>query len=68
MSKPCSNHFVRQLKALAILSNAVPGVESFRLRGRPARRFGQAKFNPRDPTHSELLVKGSQRVIAIELK
>ena len=30
--------------------------------------FGQAKFNPRDRTHSELLVKGSQRVIAIELK
>jgi hypothetical protein len=30
--------------------------------------FGQAKFNPRDRTHTELLVKGSQRVIAIELK
>jgi quercetin dioxygenase-like cupin family protein len=30
--------------------------------------FGQAKFNPRDRTHSELLLKGSQRVIAIELK
>jgi hypothetical protein len=30
--------------------------------------FGQAKFNPRDRTHSELLVKGSQRVIAVELK
>ena len=30
--------------------------------------FGQAKFNPRNRTHSELLVKGSQRVIAIELK
>jgi quercetin dioxygenase-like cupin family protein len=30
--------------------------------------FGQSKFNPRDRTHSELLVKGSQRVIAIELK
>jgi hypothetical protein len=30
--------------------------------------FGQAKFNPRDRTHSELLSKGSQRVIAIELK
>jgi hypothetical protein len=30
--------------------------------------FGQAKFNPRDRTHSELLVKGAQRVIAVELK
>ena len=30
--------------------------------------FGQTKFNPRDRTHSELLVKGSQRVIAVELK
>jgi quercetin dioxygenase-like cupin family protein len=30
--------------------------------------FGQAKFNARDRTHTELLVKGSQRVIAIELK
>jgi predicted metal-dependent enzyme (double-stranded beta helix superfamily) len=30
--------------------------------------FGQAKFNPRDRTHSEQLVKGSQRVIAVELK
>jgi len=30
--------------------------------------YGQAKFNPRDRTHSELLVKGSQRVIAVELK
>lgn len=30
--------------------------------------FGQPKFNPRDRTHSELLVKGSQRVIAVELK
>ena len=30
--------------------------------------LGQAKFNPRDRTHSELLSKGSQRVIAIELK
>jgi hypothetical protein len=28
---------------------------------------GRPKFNPRDRTHSELLVKGSQRVIAIEL-
>jgi len=30
--------------------------------------FGQSKFNARDRTHSELLVKGSQRVIAVELK
>jgi len=30
--------------------------------------FGQTKFNRRDRTHSELLVKGSQRVIAVELK
>lgn len=30
--------------------------------------FGQAKFNARDRTHSELLVKGMQRVIAVELK
>ena len=30
--------------------------------------FGQAKFNPRDRTHSELLSKGSMRIIAIELK
>ena len=30
--------------------------------------FGQAKFNPRDRTHSELLVKGTQRIIAVELK
>ena len=30
--------------------------------------FGQAKFNARDRTHSELLSKGTQRVIAIELK
>jgi predicted metal-dependent enzyme (double-stranded beta helix superfamily) len=30
--------------------------------------FGQAKFNARDRTHSELLVKGAQRVIAVELK
>jgi hypothetical protein len=30
--------------------------------------FGQAKFNPRDRTHSELLIKGTQRVIAVELK
>jgi hypothetical protein len=30
--------------------------------------FGQTKFNPRDRIHSELLAKGSQRVIAIELK
>jgi predicted metal-dependent enzyme (double-stranded beta helix superfamily) len=30
--------------------------------------FGQTKFNPRDRTHSELLVKGAQRVIAVELK
>ena len=30
--------------------------------------FGQAKFNTRDRAHSELLTKGSQRVIAIELK
>jgi hypothetical protein len=30
--------------------------------------FGKAKFNARDRTHSELLSKGSQRVIAIELK
>jgi hypothetical protein len=30
--------------------------------------FGQAKFNPRDRIHSELLSKGTQRVIAIELK
>jgi hypothetical protein len=29
---------------------------------------GQVKFNPRDRTHSELLVKGAQRVIAVELK
>jgi len=33
-----------------------------------ASSFGQTKFNPRDRTHSELLVKGSQRVIAVELK
>ena len=30
--------------------------------------FGQSKFNPRDRAHTELLVKGSQRVIAVELK
>ena len=30
--------------------------------------FGQVKFNPRDRTHSELLFKGAQRVIAVELK
>ena len=30
--------------------------------------FGQAKFNARNRTHSELLTKGAQRVIAIELK
>jgi predicted metal-dependent enzyme (double-stranded beta helix superfamily) len=30
--------------------------------------YGQSKFNTRDRTHSELLVKGSQRVIAVELK
>jgi hypothetical protein len=30
--------------------------------------FGQSKFNARDRSHSELLTKGSQRVIAIELK
>jgi predicted metal-dependent enzyme (double-stranded beta helix superfamily) len=30
--------------------------------------FGQSKFNARDRTHSELLAKGSQRVIAVELK
>jgi hypothetical protein len=30
--------------------------------------FGQAKFNPRDRTHSEMLVNGAQRVIAVELK
>jgi predicted metal-dependent enzyme (double-stranded beta helix superfamily) len=30
--------------------------------------FGQVKFNARDRIHSELLVKGSQRVIAVELK
>ena len=30
--------------------------------------FGQVKFNPRDRAHSELLVKGAQRVIAVELK
>lgn len=29
---------------------------------------GQVKFNPRDRTHSELLAKGTQRVIAVELK
>jgi len=33
-----------------------------------ASTFGQAKFNPRDRTHSEKLVKGAQRVIAVELK
>ena len=33
-----------------------------------ASTFGQAKFNPRDRTHSEMLVKGAQRVIAVELK
>jgi predicted metal-dependent enzyme (double-stranded beta helix superfamily) len=30
--------------------------------------FGQVKFNARNRTHSELLVKGAQRVIAVELK
>jgi hypothetical protein len=34
---------------------------------RPAS-FGEARFNPRDRTHSELLVKGSMRLIAVELK
>jgi predicted metal-dependent enzyme (double-stranded beta helix superfamily) len=33
-----------------------------------ASSFGQAKFNPRDRTHSEVLLKGAQRVIAVELK
>ena len=33
-----------------------------------ASTFGQAKFNARDRTHSEKLVKGAQRVIAVELK
>ena len=30
--------------------------------------FGQSRFNTRDRSHSELLVKGTQRVIAVELK
>jgi len=30
--------------------------------------YGQVKFNPRSRTHSELLVKGTHRVIAVELK
>jgi hypothetical protein len=30
--------------------------------------YGQVKFNPRNRTHSELLVKGTHRVIAVELK
>jgi predicted metal-dependent enzyme (double-stranded beta helix superfamily) len=33
-----------------------------------ANAFGQVKFNARNRTHSELLVKGAQRVIAVELK
>jgi hypothetical protein len=33
-----------------------------------ASTFGQAKFNPRNRTHSELLVKGAQHIIAVELK
>jgi hypothetical protein len=31
-------------------------------------RFGEVKLNPRNRTHSELLVKGAHRVIAVELK
>jgi hypothetical protein len=31
-------------------------------------RFGEVKFNPRERTHSEMLVKGAHRVIAVELK
>jgi len=31
-------------------------------------KFGDVKFNPRSRTHSELLVKGAHRVIAVELK
>jgi hypothetical protein len=31
-------------------------------------KFGEVKFNPRNRTHSELLVKGAHRVIAVELK
>jgi len=30
--------------------------------------LGETRFNPRDRAHSELLVKGTQRVIAVELK
>jgi hypothetical protein len=30
--------------------------------------YGQVKFNPRNRTHSELVVKGTHRVIAVELK
>jgi hypothetical protein len=30
--------------------------------------YGQVKFNPRNRTHSELLVKGTHRIIAVELK
>ena len=33
-----------------------------------SRSFGQATFNPRDRTHYETLVKGTLRVIAVELK
>lgn len=33
-----------------------------------ASTFGQVKFNARDRSHSEKLVKGAQRVIAVELK
>jgi len=67
--KPTATHFHDKDVVVVYLDNG--DLSSTTLDGNTVVNsyvFGQAKFNPRDRTHSELLVKGSQRVIAIELK
>jgi hypothetical protein len=67
--KPTATHFHDKDVVVVYLDNG--DLSSTTLDGKTVVNsyvFGQAKFNPRDRTHSELLVKGSQRVIAIELK
>jgi hypothetical protein len=69
VGKPTPTHFHGKDVVVVYLANgetlstapdgkATPGVA----------RFGEAKFNPRNRTHSEMLVKGEHHVIAVELK
>ena len=69
LGKPTPTHFHARDVVVVYLENGemqstAPGGE----KTVSTSTSGQVKFNPRNRTHSELLVKGSQRVIAVELK